>query len=161
VKFNKDIILLDKFIYIVIVWFWKNRFLAEIIAAVIVFKPGLMADPVQGLGSGFWLGHREPESIFFLNQNDVVLFKKQKSTGCNQVFDRVLPGQPAGSHRVFHSPIFSSTWPGSSPESTRRAGPGFKTMNVVSWIATIRASPMGNAILKSQIDKMTFWIVQI
>jgi hypothetical protein len=30
-------------------------------------------------------------------------FSKKKSTGCNQVFDRVLPGQPvgsAGSHRV-------------------------------------------------------------
>jgi hypothetical protein len=35
-------------------------------------------------------------------QNGIVLVKK-KSTGCNQVFDRVLPGQPvgsAGSHRV-------------------------------------------------------------
>ena len=33
---------------------------------------------------------------FFKNQNEVVLIKKkkQKSTGCNRVFDRVLLGQP-------------------------------------------------------------------
>jgi hypothetical protein len=31
--------------------------------------------------------------LFFLNQNDVVLVKKQKSTGCNRVFDLVLPSQ--------------------------------------------------------------------
>ena len=88
----------------------------------IVFRPG----PVQGSGSGFWLGL--PGQIFFL-KNNVVLVKKQKSTGCNQVFDRVLPGQPvgsAGSHRVFPSPIFSSTRPGSSPGSTRQAGPVLK-----------------------------------
>ena len=36
--------------------------------------------------------------------------KKKNSTGCN----RVLPGQPAGSHRVMNFPIFSSTWPNSS-----------------------------------------------
>jgi hypothetical protein len=38
--------------------------------------------------------------------------------GCNLVFDRVLPGQPAGlagSHRVMDFFIFSSTPPGSSP----------------------------------------------
>jgi hypothetical protein len=34
-------------------------------------------------------------SQFFLNQNDAVLVKKTKVNGCNQVFDRVLPG-----HRV-------------------------------------------------------------
>jgi hypothetical protein len=34
-------------------------------------------------------------SIFKKNQNDVVLVKKQKqkSTGCNWIFDQVLPGQ--------------------------------------------------------------------
>ena len=32
---------------------------------------------------------------FFINQNDVVLFKKNKlSTGYNRVFDQVLPDQP-------------------------------------------------------------------
>jgi hypothetical protein len=31
--------------------------------------------------------------IFLKNQNDVVLVKKQKSTGCNRVFDLVLPGR--------------------------------------------------------------------
>jgi hypothetical protein len=58
--------------------------------------------------------------IFFLkNQNDVVLVKKekQKSTGCNRIFDQVLPsrrvnlpGQP-GHTRFFSSPVFSSIWP--------------------------------------------------
>jgi hypothetical protein len=40
--------------------------------------------------------------IFLKIQNGVILVKiknkKQKSTGCNQVFDRVLLGQPG--HRV-------------------------------------------------------------
>ena len=31
-------------------------------------------------------------NFFSKHQNDVILFKKQKSTGCNRVFDRVLPG---------------------------------------------------------------------
>jgi hypothetical protein len=59
-----------------------------------------------------------PGSIPILkkNQNDVIFFLK-KSTGCNQVFDRVLPGQPAGSHRVMTFSIFFSTQPGSSPGS--------------------------------------------
>jgi hypothetical protein len=34
----------------------------------------------------------------------------------------------AGSHRVFSSPVFSSTQPGFSLWSTRRAGLDFKTM---------------------------------
>jgi hypothetical protein len=38
------------------------------------------------------------------------------------------PGRPAGSHRVFPFPVFSSTRSSSGPGSTRRAGPGFKTM---------------------------------
>jgi hypothetical protein len=46
--------------------------------------------------------------------------KKQKLTSCNRVFDRVLPSQPAGSHRVFSSSIFSSTRPSSSLGSTCR-----------------------------------------
>ena len=55
-------------------------------------------------------------------QNGIILVKKkkQKSTGCNRVFDRVLPGQPArsaGSHWVMTFPIFSSTRSGSSPGS--------------------------------------------
>jgi hypothetical protein len=36
------------------------------------------------------LGH--PDYFFFFNQNDVVLIKKQKSTGRNRVFNRVTPG---------------------------------------------------------------------
>jgi hypothetical protein len=36
-----------------------------------------------------------PESIliFLKNQNNIILVKKQKSPGCNWVFDQVLPGQ--------------------------------------------------------------------
>jgi hypothetical protein len=95
----------------------------------IVFKPG----PVQGPGFGFWPGRWVGRvNLYFKKiQNGVVLVKKQKSTGCNQVFYWVLPGQPDGSarsHRVMTFPIFSSTWPGSSLGSTRRIGPCFKTM---------------------------------
>jgi len=69
--------------------------------------------------------------LFKKNQNDVVLVKKNKS---QRVCHRVLTGSPgrpagsAGSHRVFPSPVFSSTRPVSGPRSARRAGPGFKTM---------------------------------
>jgi hypothetical protein len=57
--------------------------------------------------------------FFFINQNNIVLVKKQKQklTGCNRVFDWFLPGQPAGPHRVFYSFIFSSIRPNSSPGS--------------------------------------------
>ena len=58
---------------------------------------------VQGSDSEFWSGHRIAwVKFFFLNQNDVVLVKKKKkSTGCNRVFDRVLPGQPGTSGFFF------------------------------------------------------------
>jgi hypothetical protein len=100
-----------------------------------VFEPG----PVQGPGSGFWPGHRvlagSAGSIPILKkiQNGVVLVKKKKS---QRVATRFLTGfcrvagQPAGSHRVMAYAIFSSTRPGSSPGSTRRAGPGFKTLQI-------------------------------
>jgi hypothetical protein len=79
-----------------------------------VLRPG----PVQGSGSGFWPGLRvwpgRPGQFFKKkNQNDVVLVKKNKS---QRVCHRVLTGS-AGSHRVFPSPVFSSTRPGSSPGS--------------------------------------------
>ena len=57
-----------------------------------------MAGPVQGSGSGFWPDYLvgQVNSFIFLNQNDIVLVKtknkKQKSTGYNRVFDRVLSG---------------------------------------------------------------------
>jgi hypothetical protein len=61
---------------------------------------------------------------FFLNQNNIILIKKQKSTSCNRVFDRVLPGQP--SHTGFSflyfffnlTPVSATDRPG--PESTRQ-----------------------------------------
>jgi hypothetical protein len=72
------------------------------------------------------LGHRVARVNFF-NQNDVVLVKKkQKSTGCNMVFNRVLPGQPGSQVSLvtlsFFFSIFYLTRPGSSSGSTRRAG---------------------------------------
>jgi hypothetical protein len=48
--------------------------------------------------------------------------KAQKSTGCNRVFDLVLPGQPtrsAESHRVMIFSIFFSTRPDFSHGSAR------------------------------------------
>ena len=91
-----------------------------------------MAGPVQSSGSGFWPGLRvwpgRPGQFFIKkNQNDVVLVKKkQKSTGLS-------PGQPG--HTGFFLPLFFRQ-PGPvpvpgrpGPGSTRRAGPGFKTMN--------------------------------
>ena len=56
-----------------------------------------------------------PDQFFFLNQNNVVLVKNKNK---NQ---QVATGFLTGSRRIFPSPIFSSTRPGSSPESTRRA----------------------------------------
>jgi hypothetical protein len=71
-------------------WFWFSlidiKF--ELKFLIIVFRHGL----VQGPGSGFWSGHWVTRVNFFLNQNDVILVKKQKSTSCNRVFDRILPG---------------------------------------------------------------------
>jgi len=58
--------------------------------SIIVFRPGSVQDP----GSGFWPGHRVARvNSLKKNQNDIVLVKKQKSTGCNWVFDWVLSGQ--------------------------------------------------------------------
>jgi hypothetical protein len=56
--------------------------------------------------SGFDRVTELPGSIFFLNQNDIVLVKKTKSTGCNLIFDRVLMGQPPG-HTGFFFLYFS------------------------------------------------------
>ena len=84
---------------------------------VIVLRLGPVAGPVQSPGSGFWPG----QFFFFKNQNDAVLVKqKTKKNKSQRVCNRVLLGQPAGSvrsHRVFSSPVFSSTRPDSSPGS--------------------------------------------
>jgi hypothetical protein len=71
-------------------------------------------------------------------QNGVVLVKKnkkkQKSTGCKRVFDRVLLGQPTrlvGSYPIMIFLIFSSI----QSRLTRRARPDFKTMSETNfWI---------------------------
>jgi hypothetical protein len=74
---------------------------------IIVFRPSL----VQGLGSRFWSGHRFVWVNFFKSKQRC-FSKKTKVNGCNQVFDRVLPGHRV--NRVFPSSIFSSTRSGSS-----------------------------------------------
>jgi len=90
--------------------FFDNLFLF-----FIVLRPCLVAGPVQGPGSRFWLGHQvltgSPGQFFFFKskRRRFSKKKKQKSTG-------LQPGL-ARSHRVFPSPIFSSTRPGSSPGS--------------------------------------------
>jgi hypothetical protein len=50
----------------------------------------LRLGPIQGSGFRFWLSHRV--SSVFLNQNDVVLVKKQKSTGLQPDLDQGFPG---------------------------------------------------------------------
>ena len=71
-------------------------------------------------------------SIFFLKSKRRCFSKKKKN---QRVATKFLTGscRVNRAHRVFSSPIFSSTRPGSSPgsagpESTRRAGPSFKSM---------------------------------
>jgi hypothetical protein len=58
-------------------------------------------------------------------QNGVVLVKKQKSTGCNRVFDRVLPGQPGRRVTPGHGLSYFFINPA---RFQPQAGPGFKTM---------------------------------
>jgi hypothetical protein len=85
-------------------------------------------------------------SILKKIQNDVVFVKKkqkqkQKSMGCNRVFDRVFPGHrvnPPGQPghtgswlmQFFHQPGLVSAPDRPGPGSTLRAGPGFKTLHI-------------------------------
>jgi len=104
-----------------------------------VLRPGLVAGPVQGSGSGFWPGHRvwpgRPGQFFKKkNQNDVVLVKKKtKKTKANGFVTGSWPGlaRSAGSpgHTGFFLPPFFRQ-PGPvpapgrpGPGSTRQAGP--------------------------------------
>jgi hypothetical protein len=83
----------------------------------IVLRPCLVAGPVQGPGSRFWLGHQvltgSPGQFFFFKSKRR-RFSKKKKTKVNRFATGSWPGL-ARSHRVFPSPIFSSTRPGSSP----------------------------------------------
>ena len=94
---------------------WEHYLVGkESVLYSIVLRPGPMAGPVRGPGFGFWRDHRvgRVNSLFLKkNQNDVILVKKENKS--QQVCNRVS--------RVFPSPVFSSTRPGSSPRSTRRA----------------------------------------
>jgi hypothetical protein len=54
-----------------------------------------LSGSVQGSRFGFRVSTGSPGrscQFFFLNQNNIVLVKKQKSTGCNRVFGQVTPG---------------------------------------------------------------------
>jgi hypothetical protein len=115
---------------------------------IIVFRP----DPVQGPGSRFWPGR--PDQFFYLKKSKRRRFSKKKSTGCNQVFDRVNPP----SHTRFFFPLFFlqpglvSTPGKPGPGSTYRAGPDFKIMIItLKWAAAMKASTMWINI-PSQVD---------
>jgi hypothetical protein len=84
----------------------------------IVFRPG----PVEG--SGF---DRVARVNFFFLKSKRRCFskKKQKPTGCNQIFDQVLPGHTGFFLPLFFlqpGPILASDRPG--PGLTCQAGPG-------------------------------------
>jgi hypothetical protein len=84
---------------------------------------------------GFWV--LTGLVLFFLNQNDVILVKKtKKKTKVNGfATESYRVSRVAGSHRVFSSPIFSSTRPGSSPGSARSRGdpPGRAGFQNYAW----------------------------
>ena len=77
------------------------------------------------------IGSPDCPSQFFFKSKRRYFSKKTKVNELQPGFWPDLAGssgQPAGSHRVFPFPIFSSSRPGSSPGSTRQAEPGFKTI---------------------------------
>jgi hypothetical protein len=81
----------------------KINFVTWILGWTRVLKPGPVVDSAGSRVLTGSLGQ-----FFFLTQNNVVLVKKiNKSTGYNQVFDRVLPSQLVGSPLVVTSPVFS------------------------------------------------------
>jgi len=96
----------------------------------IVFRSSMVAGPVQGLDSGFW-----PDQFFFKKNSKRCRFnkKKQKSTVCNRVFDRVTPGFFL-SYFFFNPAQFQSrvSW-----VLDRSARPGFKTMLQTTSIKAI------------------------
>jgi len=128
---------------------------------VIVFKPGPVAGLVQGSCSRFWSGHpvARVNPYFLKNQNDVILVKKkkQKSTGCNWVFDRVLLG-----HRVTLSHDFSYffcnpawfqpqvSWIPSRPARpsrvSKRWAEYYDIIHTTKWCGEIIVSPHPNAL---------------
>jgi hypothetical protein len=76
----------------------------------IVFKPG----PVQDPGSGSWSGDRVGRvNLYFKKKSKQRRFDKKKSTGCNRVFDRVLPGHTRSWFFLFFiNPIKFQPWIG-------------------------------------------------
>jgi hypothetical protein len=91
----------------------------DLLVGSIVFRPGLMAGPVQS--SGFDQVTGLAGSNFFLKKSKRCRFSKKKNKN-QRVATEFLTGSchvnwvagSTGSHRVFSYPIFSSTRPGSS-----------------------------------------------
>jgi len=87
-----------------------------VLVFIIVFRPGLVAVPVQDPGSGFWPGRPGQFSFFFLNQNDVVLVnKKTKVNG-------LQPGFWPGHTGFFLSLFFLQPGPVPAPDRPARSG---------------------------------------
>ena len=104
--------------------FFDNLFLF-----FIVLRPCLVAGPVQGPGSRFWLGHQvltgSPGQFFFFKskRRRFSKKKKQKSTGLQPGLDRVLLGHTG----FFLPPFFLQPGPVPAlgrpgPRSTRGTG---------------------------------------
>jgi hypothetical protein len=102
-----------------------------------------VAGPVQGPGSGFWPGHRvwpgRPGQFFFLKKKSKRCRFSKKKNKSQRVCHRVLTGscRVTGSTRRVSRVTPGFSFPrffinparvGRGPGSTRRAGPGFKTM---------------------------------
>jgi len=102
----------------------------------------LRLDPVQGPGSRFWPGHRVGRVSSFFKKSKWRRFSKKNKNQwvCNQI----LSGQPSRQvnppgHTGFFLPLFflqpgPVSAPGRpGPKSTRKAGPGFKTMVEIAF----------------------------
>jgi hypothetical protein len=96
--------------------------LKNLISRIEVFKSGLVDGPVQVSSFNRVIGSSWSISILKKLQNNVVLEKKQKSTGCNRIFDLFLPGQPGRSSHDFSYFFFNPT------RFQPRTGLGFKTI---------------------------------
>jgi len=123
---------------------WEHYLVGkESVLYSIVLRPGPMAGPVRGPGFGFWRDHRVGRvNSLFLKKSKRRHFskkKKQKSTGCNRFLTRFcrvsrvnLPGHPSHTESWLFLFFFQPDpvpVPGrSGPGSTRRVGPGFKTI---------------------------------
>jgi hypothetical protein len=98
---------------------WLILFFNHTIVFVFVLPIVFRLDPVQDSGFGFWLGH--PGQKKFKSKRCYFSKKKNKQTKVNELQSSFWHGFAGsiGSHQVFPSTIFSSTWPGSNLKSTK------------------------------------------